>query len=145
MKFLFAILLLVSQSKVIDETTNLKFNELNVSINTKVEQRTDNYIYTYNLKNDGKTSILIFFLAIDKIARPEHILIEVSPEEKKDFTFTSKTSSIRFGSKIEIYVPDTQPRYPYDNEGKLDFPVGKFWMLAYSDVISTYLPSNLIK
>ena len=145
MKFIFAILLLASQGRIIDETANLKFNEINVSINTKVEQRTDNYIYTYSLKNNGKTLVLISLSAIDKIARPEHILIGLSPKEKKGFTFTSKISSVRFGSKIEIYVPDTQPRYLYDNEGRLDFPVCKFWMLNYCDVISTYLPSNLIK
>src|SRR3989338_9484882 len=113
MKFIFAILLLASQGRIIDETANLKFNEINVSINTKVEQRTDNYIYTYSLKNNGKTLVLISLSAIDKIARPEHILIGLSPKEKKGFTFTSKISSVRFGSKIEIYAPDTQPRYLY--------------------------------
>ena len=144
MKFVFAILLIVSQGRIIDETANLKFNEINVFINTKVEQKAENYIYIFSLHNKGKTSVLISFSAIDKIARPEHILIELSPKEKKDFTFTSKISSVRFGSRIEIYVPDTQPRYPYDNEGRLNFPAGKFWMLTYVDVISTYLPSNLI-
>lgn len=139
----FAILLLASQGGI-DETANLKFNEITVSINTKVEQRTDDYIYTYSLKNNGKTLVLISLSAIDKIARPEHILIELSPKEKRDFTLTSKISSVRFGSKIEIYVPDTQPRYLYNNGGAaLAFTKGKFWMLTYGDVISTYLPSNL--
>jgi len=65
----FAILLLASQGGI-DETANLKFNEITVSINTKVEQRTDDYIYTYSLKNNGKTLVLISLSAIDKIARP---------------------------------------------------------------------------
>ncbi len=144
MRFLFAIFFLVSQGKVIDETVNIKFNEIDVSINTKVEQKTENYIYTYGLNNKGQTSVLISFSTIDKITRPEHILIELSSKEKKDFTFTSKISSVRFGSKIEIYIPDTQPRYPYDNKGRPDFPVGKFWMLTYVDIINTHLPSNLV-
>ena len=144
MKFIFGILLLVSQNRIVNENSNIKFNEINISINTKVEQRTESYIYTYGLENKGKTSVLIFFSAIDKIVRPEHVLIELSSKEKKDFTFTSKLSYVRFGSKIEIYIPDTQPRYLHNNEGTLDFPMGKFWMLTYGDVVSTYLPSNLI-
>ena len=144
MKLVLFALLLISQGALNTETVNIQYNEIKVDIGTNVRQRADNYTYNYILENKGQTSILISFLAINKIARPEHVLIELAPNEKKDFTFTSKTSPVRFASKIEIYVPDTQPRYLYNNEGTIDFPKGKFWMLTYGDLISTYLPSNLI-
>lgn len=144
MKFIFIALLLASQSVLTNETVNIKYNEIEVNINTNIRQRADNYTYTYGLENKGPTSILISFSAINRIARPENILIELASKEKKNFTFTSKISSARFQSKTEIYVPDTQPRYPYNNEGTIDFPAGKFWMLTYIDTINTHVPLNLI-
>lgn len=144
MKFIFTVLLLVSQSVLINEPINIKYNEIEVNINTNIRQRADNYTYIYSLENKGLTSILISFLAINRIARPEHVLVELASKEKKDFTFISKISPARFRSKTEIYVPDTQPRYPYNNEGTIDFPTGKFWMLIYVDTINTFVPLNLV-
>ena len=144
MKFALIALSLALQSVPIKETANIKYNEIEVVIDTDIGQKSQNYIYTYSIQNIGQTPILISFEAVNKIARPEHILIELASKEKKYFKFTSKIASARFRSKTEIYVLDTQTRYPYNNEGTIDFPAGKFWMLTYIDTVNTYVPLNLI-
>ena len=142
MKTILITLLLASQNLIINETRNIKYNEIEVTLNTQVKQSND-YSYIYSLENKGHTKVLISFWAINKIARPENILIELASKEKKDFTFTSRIVPVRFSSTIEIFVPGTQPRFLYDSDGTLNFPRGNYWMLIYRDVIQSYLPSNL--
>jgi hypothetical protein len=127
---------------VVNETKNIKYNEIDISLSTIIEEKLGEHTYTYTLENRGQGPVLISLSAVNEFYRLAHTLIELSANEKREIKSTSNVSPDRFSTRVEIFVPDSNPRFLFDKKGVFNSATGKFWVLTYVDVITLHLPSD---